>query len=214
MLATANNLINQFGQYVALVSESTTDEDVSKPWLGKSKSYTGVVVKGVELGIDKNVLSVNDTRLQNASNTFLIAGDKANTIVSTDQILTFGAVLESSIAIPSFPISTNSTVSQTGIYNVDASGGAVTLTLDQTNVDKTVVIVSRSTLNSNSVIVSTQGAETIESQSSYTLTSNYSITGFIKSGTNYVLANRFKIYDPQVISPGGNNLLYKVLAGA
>jgi hypothetical protein len=213
-LANANELIDSFGQYIAILNRSESLVDVAKPWLGKTKSYYATVVKGVAKTIDENLLNMNDSRTQNINREFLVAGDKLTSIDSNDLLITFNALVSSNISIPSFNISTDSTVTQTGVYNVDSTSGNIVLTLDENNADGTVILISKTSIDTNTITLNTQGAVTIESNTSYNISYNYDVTGFILNNGNYQILERYKVYEPMIVSPAGNNILYKLRVGA
>jgi hypothetical protein len=213
-LASANELIDSFGQYIAVLNREEALIDVAKPWLGKSKSYTANVVKAVSKTIDENLLNMNDARNQNFNREFLVAGDKLTEINSNDLLITFNALVTSQISIPNFDISTDSTITQNGVYNVDSSSGNITLTLDENNANGTIILISKTSTDTNTITLNTQGAVTIESNASYSINYNYDVTGFILNNGNYRLLERYKIYEPMIVSPAGNNILYKLRVGA
>ena len=213
-LANANELIDSFGQYIAVLNRTEDLIDVSKPWLGKSKLYSASVVKGVSKTVDDNLLNMSDSRNQNINREFLVAGNKLNVINSNDLLITFNALVSEEISIPSFNISTDSTLTQNGVYNVDSSSGGIVLTLDENNINGTVILISKTSVDTNTITLNTQGAVTIESSNSYTVKYNYDVTGFILNNGNYQLLERYKIYEPMIVSPAGNDLLYKLRVGA
>jgi hypothetical protein len=213
-LANANELIDSFGQYIAVLNRTEDLIDVSKPWLGKSKLYSASVVKGVSKTVDDNLLNMSDSRNQNINREFLVAGNKLNVINSNDLLITFNALVSEEISIPSFNISTDSTLTQNGVYNVDSSSGGIVLTLDENNINGTVILISKTSVDTNTITLNTQGAVTIESSNSYAVNYNYDVTGFILNNGNYQLLERYKIYEPMIVSPAGNDLLYKLRVGA
>jgi hypothetical protein len=214
ILASTNKLMGKFGQYVAFLSKSTVLKDVGKPWLGAQESYTSNIVKGVTKTLDDKLLNFTDARVDNEDFEILVAGDKLSKVDSNDLLFLFNARITSSIAIPSSTLSTDTTINSNGIYSIDSSSGNIVLTLEQTNAINTVVLFSRISSDINTVTINTQAAQTINGASSYNLAYNEDIVGFIFDGSNYEILRRFKVYEPMIVSPGGNNLLYKIKVGA
>lgn len=213
-LANANELIDSFGQRIAVLNRSENLVDVTKPWLGKTKSYSATVVKAVSKTIDENLLNMNDSRTQNTNREFLVAGDKLPSVDSNDLLITFNALVSSKISIPSFNISMDSIITQNGVYNVDSASGNIVLTLDENNADGIVILISKTSTDTNSITLNTQGAVTIQSKTSYTISYNYDVSGFILNNGNYQILERYKVYEPMIVSPAGNNILYKLRVGA
>jgi len=214
ILKTANTLIDQFGQYVAILSQENSLISASKPWEGNIKNFTGVTLKTVSKTVDENLLNLNDARMKNVNREFIIAGDKLVTVNPDDLIFTFDQVLQSIVTLPPSNINTNTTISTSGVYNIDSTAGDITLTLDQNNADKAIIFISKNSKDSNSIIMNTSGAVTILGKTTYTNKFNASVAGFILNGTNYEQSLKNKIYDIKEVSPSGNNLLYKLLVGA
>lgn len=213
-LANANELIDSFGQYVAVLNRSENLTDDTKPWLGKSRSFTANVVKAVGKTIDENLLNMNDSRTENLNREFLIAGDKLTKINSNDILVTFNSQVSSQITIPSFDISSDFTITQSGVYNVDTSTSAINLVLDENNTEGTIILISKVSNDVNSLVLETQGSVTINGETTYTINYNFDITCFILTGSNYEPLERYKVYEPMIVSPAGNNLLYKLTVGA
>lgn len=83
-------------------------------------------------------------------------------------------------------ITTDATADQIQTLLVDASGGAVTVTLPDP--DRNVrVEVKKTDPSANSVTVATPGSETIDGQSSLTISSQYAARTIGSDGSNYFI---------------------------
>lgn len=89
---------------------------------------------------------------------------------------------------------------------VDSSGGAFTVTLasaDAEDGNEITVQDVAGAAQSNNVTVATEGSETIDGGSSYTLDVNYGSVTFISDGTNWFIINeRGSVVDPRNIFEG------------
>lgn len=78
----------------------------------------------------------------------------------------------------------------TTVYLVDCSSGSVTLTIATSSLENGKEIVFKDTTGSsstNNIIVDTEGSETIDGQTSFTIASNYTSISLISDGTNWFI---------------------------
>jgi len=214
MLGVANELIDDFGQYAVVLSRSTEYKNVLQPWKGKLDSYSATTVKVVSKTIDENLLNTSDNRTGNINRELLVAGDQLTDIQSDDLILTFNALMSSKVELPSSNISSSTDITSSGVYMVDTSAGDVDITLNSNNSDLTTLIFSKISTDANAVNITTSDGVTIANSSSYIIKNNFDVTGFILNSGNYKILERYKVYEPLIISPAGNDLLYKLRVGA
>lgn len=83
-------------------------------------------------------------------------------------------------------VTSNTTVSPNEVTLVDASGGAITVTLP-TPANGDVVTVKKIDSTTNTVTIATPGSETIDGQSSITISNQFATREAISNGTNYFI---------------------------
>lgn len=83
---------------------------------------------------------------------------------------------------------TNFTAAANFIYLVNSSGGSITVTLPSPTLNAIIEIKdSTGSANTNSIVIDTPGAETIDGQASYTINSNYGSARLVSDGSNWFL---------------------------
>lgn len=83
-------------------------------------------------------------------------------------------------------VSSDTTLDNYNAALVDASGGAVTVTLPSPTTDMQVA-VKKTDSSSNTVTIATPGSETIDGDSSRTLDTQYVSRTIVSDGTNYFI---------------------------
>ena len=109
-----------------------------------------------------------------------------------DSSFTYACIWNLSVArqvqgAPQTAISAAANTSGPGLYRVDTTGGAVTLTLDSDDAVAGREITVKDTGNggTNNVTIATEGAETIDGAATQTISTNYGYMRLCSDGTNW-----------------------------
>ena len=178
-LASANKLINKYGQYSIYLTRSKSLIDSNKPWLGEIKSYTPTVVKMVKKTIDRNVVNISNQRLDNINSEFLIAGDQLTNINTDDMVMVPNIGIDQDFTLSSSTITSDIILSAIGYYNIDSSGGDIVITLDSGFIVGDILIFSRISNDQNTVTITPTPSDTIDGDNTYQFLYNNDTIGFI-----------------------------------
>lgn len=91
------------------------------------------------------------------------------------------------------PIASSSTISpsqSSTVYLVDSSSSSLTLTVSTSSIEAGKELIIKDSTGSsatNSIVVQTEGSETIDGQSSFTISSNYTSITIVSDGSNWFI---------------------------
>jgi len=116
--------------------------------------------------------------------------------INRSYITNFDQILEASnIAFSSNSASGNTTLTQTDGINVtlvNATSGAVTITLPSAVSNAASFIIKKTDSSTNAVTIDGYSTETIDGSTTYILNDQYNYVELVSNGTNWVVTNEFR----------------------
>jgi len=115
--------------------------------------------------------------------------------INRSYITNFDQILDASnLAFSSSSATTNTTLTETDGINVtlvNATSGAVTITLPTAVSNAASFIIKKTDSSTNAVTIDGYSTETIDGSTTYILNDQYNYVEIVSNGTNWVVTNEF-----------------------